>query len=206
MARPRSRRPSSRGWVSTPASIARVRITITKGGNRASIGRQGDTADHTAARPHVRVQLHGSRQRWLRGPADERELGFTPIVYGLGAGYVLRQLLSVRSPSNIAMHRFGARIWLSRIGVTWGLVACATAFIPGLDVILYHAVLAGGFAEAGFILAWCSSLPMVPRGASRARALALFQTGQAIAVIIGAPAFQPGCSPRPAWAFPAGAG
>ncbi|MEJ1975605.1 MAG: MFS transporter [Acetobacteraceae bacterium] len=115
-----------------------------------------------------------------------QELGFTPTVYGLGAGMFFISYFLFEIPSNIAMHRFGARVWLSRIAVTWGLVACATAFIQGATSFYIMRFLLG-VAEAGFYPGVVYFLSQWFPERERARALALFQTGQAVAVIIGGP-------------------
>jgi MFS transporter, ACS family, tartrate transporter len=115
-----------------------------------------------------------------------RELGFTPFVYGLGAGMFFVSYFLFEVPSNIALHRFGARLWLSRIAVTWGLVACATAFVQGATSFYVMRFLLG-VAEAGFYPGVVFFLSQWFPERERARALALFQTGQAVAVIIGGP-------------------
>jgi ACS family tartrate transporter-like MFS transporter len=77
------------------------------------------------------------------------DLGFSEAVYGIGAsaffiGYALFEV-----PSNLALARFGARRWLARIMLTWGLISAATAFIQG-PWQFYIMRFALGVAEAGF--------------------------------------------------------
>lgn len=115
-----------------------------------------------------------------------QELGFSPTVYGFGAGMFFISYFLFEVPSNILLHRFGARIWIGRIAVTWGLVACATAFIQGTTSFYIMRFLLG-VAEAGFYPGVVFFLSQWFPERERGRALALFQTGQAIAVIIGAP-------------------
>lgn len=77
------------------------------------------------------------------------DLGLTESMFGLASGLFFIGYLLFEVPSNLALHRFGARIWMARILVTWGIIASAMAFVPnpgwlyGLRVLL-------GIAEAGF--------------------------------------------------------
>ena len=57
------------------------------------------------------------------------DLKFSDAVYGLGAGIFFVGYLMFEIPSNIALHRFGARRWIARIMVTWGLLSAAMMFI-----------------------------------------------------------------------------
>jgi ACS family 4-hydroxyphenylacetate permease-like MFS transporter len=77
-----------------------------------------------------------------------RDLGLTTTTYGLVntvfyIGYVLCEV-----PSNILMARYGARIWLSRIMITWGLASAATMFVIGAKSLASVRFLVGVF-EAG---------------------------------------------------------
>jgi len=81
--------------------------------------------------------------------AMNADLGFSEAVYGIGAsaffiGYALFEV-----PSNLALARFGARRWLARIMLTWGLISAATAFIHGPWQFYIMRFLLG-VAEAGF--------------------------------------------------------
>src|SRR6476619_5753493 len=60
-----------------------------------------------------------------------RELGFSPAMYGLGAGIFFLGYVLCEIPSNLILARVGARIWIARIMVTWGVIACAMMFIRG---------------------------------------------------------------------------
>src|SRR6476620_341049 len=59
------------------------------------------------------------------------DLGFTPEVFGFGAGIFFAGYILFEIPSNLALSRFGARIWIARIMISWGLVATAVGFVAG---------------------------------------------------------------------------
>lgn len=77
------------------------------------------------------------------------DLKFSEAVYGLGAGIFFVGYLLFEIPSNIALHRFGARRWIARIMVTWGLLSAAMMFIQ-TPLTFYVLRLLIGIAEAGF--------------------------------------------------------
>ena len=77
------------------------------------------------------------------------DLGLSAAAYGLGAGLFFLGYFLFEVPSNIILHRVGARVWIARIMVTWGLVASATAFIQG-QISFYVVRVLLGVAEAGF--------------------------------------------------------
>ncbi|MEY9335565.1 MFS family permease [Pseudomonas protegens] len=77
------------------------------------------------------------------------DLKFSEAVYGLGAGIFFVGYLLFEIPSNIALHRFGARHWIARIMVTWGLLSAAMMFIE-TPLTFYVLRLLIGIAEAGF--------------------------------------------------------
>ena len=77
------------------------------------------------------------------------DLKFSEAVYGLGAGIFFIGYLLFEIPSNIALHRFGARRWIARIMVTWGLLSAAMMFIE-TPMTFYVLRLLIGIAEAGF--------------------------------------------------------
>jgi ACS family tartrate transporter-like MFS transporter len=77
-----------------------------------------------------------------------RELGLDAAQIGLAGGLFFLGYVLVEVPSNMALRRFGARRWITRIMVTWGLITAATAAVDSATT-LYVARLALGFAEAG---------------------------------------------------------
>lgn len=78
-----------------------------------------------------------------------RDLNFSATVYGFGAGLFFLSYAACEVPSNLLLYRFGARRWLARIMVSWGLVAMATVFVR-TPIQFYLCRFALGMAEAGF--------------------------------------------------------
>src|SRR5690242_14855380 len=77
------------------------------------------------------------------------DLGFSASVYGFGAGIFFLGYCLFEIPSNLILARVGARRWISRIMVSWGIVACAMMLIHG-RVSFYTLRFLLGAAEAGF--------------------------------------------------------
>jgi MFS transporter, ACS family, tartrate transporter len=77
------------------------------------------------------------------------DLGFSASVYGLGAGLFFLSYAASETPSNLLHVRFGARRWLARIMITWGILSIAMMFVR-TPAQFYLARLAVGAAEAGF--------------------------------------------------------
>ncbi len=117
---------------------------------------------------------------------DGKPLVLDEGAYALGAGLFYIGYLLFEVPSNLVLARVGARVWIARIAVTWGLISSAMMFATGpwsfgiLRVLL-------GFAEAGFfpgIIFYLSGwFPL----RARAGAVATFMTGGAIASMLGNP-------------------
>src|ERR1700676_322114 len=78
-----------------------------------------------------------------------RDLNFSATVYGFGAGLFFLSYAACEIPSNLALYRFGARRWLARIMITWGLIAIAMIFVR-TPMEFYFARFFLGMAEAGF--------------------------------------------------------
>src|SRR5665213_879941 len=78
-----------------------------------------------------------------------RDLNFSATVYGFGAGLFFLSYAACEVPSNLLLYRFGARRWLARIMVTWGIVAVAMVFVR-TPTEFYIGRFALGLAEAGF--------------------------------------------------------
>ena len=78
-----------------------------------------------------------------------RTLGFSPAVYGFGSGVFFLGFFVFEVPSNILLAKLGARIWIARIMVTWGVISATTALISG-PLLFYGVRFALGLAEAGF--------------------------------------------------------
>lgn len=113
------------------------------------------------------------------------ELGMTATVFGLASGVFFLGYLVLEVPSNLALHRFGARRWLARIMVSWGVVATAMAFVsdPVTLVILRFLL---GVAEAGFFPGIILYLTYWFPASQRAKAVALFMAAVPISSAIGA--------------------
>ncbi|MFX9873591.1 MFS transporter [Acinetobacter baumannii] len=76
-------------------------------------------------------------------------IGITQTIFGLGAGVFFLGYFIAEVPSNVLLHRFGARIWIARIMITWGIIAGLMGFIhSGTQFIILRFLL--GIAEAGF--------------------------------------------------------
>jgi len=114
------------------------------------------------------------------------DLGFTPAVYGFGAGVFFLGYIAFEIPSNLALERFGARIWIARIMISWGLVACAMALVQG-ETSFYLMRLLLGIAEAGFFPGIILYLTYWFPAAERARIIALFIASVPLATVFGGP-------------------
>ena len=78
------------------------------------------------------------------------ELKFSETIYGLGAGIFFLGYVLFEVPSNIILHKVGARIWLARVMLTWAVISAATAFVK-TPMAFYIMRFLLGMAEAGFI-------------------------------------------------------
>lgn len=114
------------------------------------------------------------------------DLGLSAAAYGLGAGLFFVGYFFFEVPSNIILHRVGARVWIARIMVTWGLVASATAFIQG-EISFYVVRVLLGVAEAGFFPGIILYLTYWFPRAQRAKIVALFFLAVPLSSVIGSP-------------------
>ncbi len=115
-----------------------------------------------------------------------QQLGFSAAVFGFGASVFFVGYMLLEVPSNMILHRVGARVWIGRIMISWGLVAAAFAFVRS-DVSFYVLRFLLGIAEAGFLpgLALYVTLWFPVRW--RARAVASYIAGGQIAAVVGGP-------------------
>src|SRR5262245_25172447 len=118
--------------------------------------------------------------------AMNADLGFTPSIFGIGAGIFFAGYILFEIPSNLALARFGARIWIARIMISWGLVATAMAFVAG-ETSFYALRIALGVAEAGFFPGIVLYLTYWFPARERARVVALFMTAVPLATMVGGP-------------------
>jgi ACS family tartrate transporter-like MFS transporter len=116
----------------------------------------------------------------------QKDLGLTDTAYGIGAGLFFLGYCLFEIPSNLILDRVGARIWMARIMIVWGLVSMATMFVTD-TATFYAARVALGIAEAGFFPGMVLYLTYWIPAAERARTGALFMMGAPIAMILGAP-------------------
>jgi len=114
------------------------------------------------------------------------DLGFSPAIYGAGAGIFFVGYILFEVPSNLALQRFGARIWIARIMISWGLIAIAMALITGAASFYVMRFLLG-VAEAGFFPGIILYLTYWFPAAERARIVSLFMAAVPIAILVGGP-------------------
>lgn len=114
------------------------------------------------------------------------DLGMTATQFGWGAGILFAGYCLLEVPSNLALYRFGARRWLARIMITWGLAAAATACVVG-PYSFYVARFVLGVAEAGFFPGVAFYLACWFPAQYRTRVLAWFMVGVPVSSIISGP-------------------
>ncbi|WP_041116519.1 MFS transporter [Pseudomonas protegens] len=114
------------------------------------------------------------------------DLGISAAAYGLGAGLFFLTYALSEVPSNLIMHKVGARFWIARIMVTWGLISAAMAFVQG-ETSFYVLRLLLGIAEAGLFPGVMLYLTYWFDRQQRARATGYFLLGVCLANIIGGP-------------------
>jgi D-galactonate transporter len=113
-------------------------------------------------------------------------LGFSKAAFGLASGLFFIGYLILEVPSNLALHKFGARRWIARIMVSWGIVASAMAFVPNAGT-MYALRFLLGIAEAGFFPGIILYLTFWFPKRQRAKAVALFMVAVPLSSVIGSP-------------------
>lgn len=113
-------------------------------------------------------------------------LGFSETVYGLGAGLFFVGYILFEVPSNLILEKVGARFWIARIMITWGVLSGLTMFVktPGQFYVVRFLL---GLAEAGFLPGALLYLTYWFPDARRGRIVALFMVGLPLSSLIGAP-------------------
>ena len=118
--------------------------------------------------------------------ALQTSVGISPATYALAAGLFFVSYSLCAFPSNLILHKIGAKVWMTIIMVCWGLVSMATMFVTG-SASFYTLRLVLGVAEAGFfpgvILYLTYWFPTRVRG----QILGLFYLGVPLALVIGSP-------------------
>src|SRR5262245_45988231 len=117
--------------------------------------------------------------------AMNRDLGLTPTTFGAANTVFYLGYMVFEVPSNLLLARFGARVWLARIMITWGIASTATAFAGGA-ISLYVLRLLVGIAEAGFVPGVLLYLTYWFPQAYRARANSVFMVAQPLTIAFGA--------------------
>ena len=115
-----------------------------------------------------------------------KDLGLTPAMFGFGASLFFVSYFLVEVPSNLALQRVGARRWIARIMITWGLVTACMAFVVG-PYSLYGMRFILGAAEAGFFPGAILYLTYWLPNEYRARILATFTVSIPLATFLGSP-------------------
>ncbi|HEV7816352.1 MAG TPA: MFS transporter [Janthinobacterium sp.] len=114
------------------------------------------------------------------------DLQFSDTVYGIGAGIFFIGYFLFEVPSNLIMLRVGARLWIARIMLTWGAISSATMLAHSAPAFYLLRFLLGA-AEAGFFPGIILYLTYWYPARRRARIVALFMSGVAVAGVVGGP-------------------
>jgi len=120
------------------------------------------------------------------GASMSKDLGLTQAAFGGASGIFFIAYFFFEVPSNLALDRFGARLWIARIMLTWGIVAGAQAFVVN-ELTLNIVRLLLGVAEAGFFPGIIFFLTLWFPAAYRARIVGWFMFAIPISTVIGAP-------------------
>lgn len=115
-----------------------------------------------------------------------QDLGFSETVFGLGAGVFFLGYFLFELPSNLLMHKIGARIWIARIMITWGLMSAAFIFVK-TPTQFYAMRFLLGLAEAGFYPGVILYLTYWFPAHRRGKIVAVFMSAIPVAGIFGNP-------------------
>ncbi|MFL9882392.1 MFS transporter [Paraburkholderia agricolaris] len=115
-----------------------------------------------------------------------KDLGLSPTMFGLGGGIFFLGYFLFEVPSNLILNKVGARIWIARVMVTWGLVSAASAFAVGPNSFYVLRFLLG-VAEAGFFPGIILYLSQWFPARQRAVAAAAFMAAAPLSTAIGSP-------------------
>ena len=113
-----------------------------------------------------------------------RELGLTATEFGNGAGILFLGYCLLEVPSNMILYRVGARVWLARIMISWGLISAATIFVKGAWSFYLLRFLLGA-AEAGYFPGVAFYLGQWFPAEYRTRAIAWFMVAIPISSVVG---------------------
>jgi MFS transporter, ACS family, tartrate transporter len=115
-----------------------------------------------------------------------KAIGLSPSAFGLGGGLFFIGYFLFEVPSNLILHRVGARIWIARVMISWGIVSAASAFVVGPTTFYVMRFLLG-VAEAGFFPGIILYLSLWFPAKQRAIAAAWFMAAAPISTAIGSP-------------------
>ncbi len=115
-----------------------------------------------------------------------QDLGFSNAVYGLGAGIFFVGYFLMEVPGNLIMARVGARIWIARILITWGIISGMTALVS-TPMQFYAVRFLLGMAEASFFPGIIYYLGTWCRAGDQAKAVAFFMMSLPLCNVFGAP-------------------
>jgi MFS transporter, ACS family, tartrate transporter len=115
-----------------------------------------------------------------------KAIGLSPTAFGLGGGLFFIGYFLFEVPSNLILHRVGARLWIARVMVSWGVVSAASAFVVGPNSF-YALRFLLGVAEAGFFPGIILYLSLWFPARQRAVAAAWFLAAAPISTAIGSP-------------------
>jgi MFS family permease len=116
----------------------------------------------------------------------ESDLALSAAQFGFASGVFFIGYILLEVPSNLALHKFGARKWLARIMVTWGIVALLFTWVQNFEQLVALRFLLG-VMEAGFFPGAILFLSLWVPAAHRSKILALFYLAQPLTTVIGAP-------------------
>lgn len=115
-----------------------------------------------------------------------QDLSLSPAAYGLGAGLFFLGYVAFEVPSNLILRRVGARLWISRIMISWGVISVLMAFVHS-EATFYLCRFLLGVAEAGFLPGVILYVNQWLPQQDRARALSVLAASTAVAGLIGSP-------------------
>jgi ACS family tartrate transporter-like MFS transporter len=115
-----------------------------------------------------------------------KDLGFDSVIFGFGAGIFFIGYFIFEVPSNLILEKVGARMWIARIMLSWGIVSAATAFVWN-DTSFYVCRFLLGAAEAGFFPGVVLYLTFWFPAEHRAKMIGLFMAAVPVSGIIGSP-------------------
>lgn len=114
------------------------------------------------------------------------DLGFSDAVYGFGAGIFFVGYVIFEVPSNLLMERVGARFWIARIMIMWGVVSSAMMFVQS-EALFYALRLLLGIGEAGFAPGIILYITYWYPSERRARVFSMYMIALAISGVVGGP-------------------